>query len=115
MLIYFSEEKQEGPYPVLYSLSTGGELNIFHVDLRDSNNQAALAKPEKFPGNMRTAQQFGGLPPLPNVSVPVAPQAIQPASIQSPFSKPAEFLRFVDNISLSRMFELKLERPKLSR
>lgn len=58
----FTDESTYGPFPVLYTLSTGGELNIFHL-VNTRPNVEQLAKPaDVLPlCGHRSAQQFNGV------------------------------------------------------
>lgn len=84
---FLTDESTYGPFPVLYTLSTGGELNIFHlVNVRPSVEQ--LAKPaDVLPlSGHRSAQQFSGASsytvPKPGGGLPV---------LSSPFAAAGRF------------------------
>ncbi|XP_045116553.1 nuclear pore complex protein Nup214-like isoform X2 [Portunus trituberculatus] len=56
------DNKVSGPCPVMCTLSTGGELNLFHV-VNEKSGAESLTKPqESLPASgVRTPQQFGGI------------------------------------------------------
>ncbi|KAF2356235.1 hypothetical protein FHG87_013007 [Trinorchestia longiramus] len=68
------EDVTEGPHPVVVSLSTGGELNIFHLvnRLPDKPDLRASLPAQPAPaGPVRTAQQYCSnivIPPRPHAS-----------------------------------------------
>ncbi|XP_050715058.1 nuclear pore complex protein Nup214-like isoform X2 [Eriocheir sinensis] len=76
------DNKVSGPCPVLYTLSTGGELNLFHIVNERPGAEALTKLPESLPATgLRTPQQFGRL-----ASYPMNKTA--PSSAPSTFSVP---------------------------
>ncbi|KAK8380571.1 hypothetical protein O3P69_016878 [Scylla paramamosain] len=56
------DNKVSGPCPVMCTLSTGGELNLFHVVNEKSGAESLTMPQESLPtSGVRTPQQFGGV------------------------------------------------------
>lgn len=56
-----ADQSTSGPCPVIYTLSTGGELNMFHVVNNKPDAETLTSPTENLPkSGHRTPQQFGG-------------------------------------------------------
>lgn len=79
-----------GPCPMIITLSTGGELNMFHASyIKEGAAPLQTAAAETLPPTgLRSAQQFNYIhsptPPVAVTVAPVAPVAVKPAVISTP-------------------------------
>ena len=84
IFLFITDNKVTGPCPVLCTLSTGGEINLFHM-INNKTGAEPLTKPlHPLPTTaIRTPLQYGGV-----ASYSVGEVAHQPPPIQPPPTLP---------------------------